>query len=189
MEISAPASRANFGGTADRRETNRFPVQEDVRYRVLHGRGLPSRGVGRHWTSAARNPVHHPGKAPAGTRGRGRGELAGAVGWRLPTAICSGRQVVVRKPPKRLCRLARYEFKTRAVTEWPLPPRTSFLRTHHSPPAGCWPRHTASWACGGFVGEAAGNGEGFGHTLMAPRVGARVGSRAPREGSPAPTAD
>jgi hypothetical protein len=49
MSMQTPAydSRVNFGRTADRRETNRFPVREEVRYRVLHAKGSPASGVGK----------------------------------------------------------------------------------------------------------------------------------------------
>jgi hypothetical protein len=47
METITYGSRAQFGTRADRRETSRFPVHEDVRYRVLHARGLPTSGVGK----------------------------------------------------------------------------------------------------------------------------------------------
>jgi hypothetical protein len=49
MSMDTPAydSRVNFGRTADRRETSRFPVREEVRYRVLHAKGSPAGGVGK----------------------------------------------------------------------------------------------------------------------------------------------
>lgn len=47
METTTYDSRSNLGARANRRETSRFPVQEEVRYRVLHARGLSTSGVGR----------------------------------------------------------------------------------------------------------------------------------------------
>src|ERR1019366_4145242 len=47
MEATAYDSHENFGRTADRRETSRFPVREEVRYRVLHAKGSPASGVGK----------------------------------------------------------------------------------------------------------------------------------------------
>ena len=47
MQTPAYDSRVNVGRTADRRETNRFPVREEVRYRVLHAKGSPASGVGK----------------------------------------------------------------------------------------------------------------------------------------------
>jgi PilZ domain len=37
----------NFGGIPDRRETSRFPVREDVRYRVLHSKSVQVSGSGK----------------------------------------------------------------------------------------------------------------------------------------------
>src|SRR5271157_1989647 len=47
METSAYGSDANSGGRTDRRDTSRFPVQEEVRYRLLNAKGLPTSGVGK----------------------------------------------------------------------------------------------------------------------------------------------
>jgi len=47
MGTGADDSRMNSGGTTDRRETNRFPVREEVRYRVLHAKGLLASGIGK----------------------------------------------------------------------------------------------------------------------------------------------
>ena len=47
METSTYESRASFAVRTDRRETSRFPVQEGVRYRVLHARGLSTSGAGK----------------------------------------------------------------------------------------------------------------------------------------------
>jgi c-di-GMP-binding flagellar brake protein YcgR len=46
MGTSTYDLRASFK-TRDRRENSRFPVQEEVRYRVLHARGLSASGAGR----------------------------------------------------------------------------------------------------------------------------------------------
>ena len=46
MEISTYETHVNFGGRVDRRGTSRFPVQEEIRYRVLHAKGAPTNGVG-----------------------------------------------------------------------------------------------------------------------------------------------
>ena len=114
MEISAPASRANFGGTADRRETNRFPVQEDVRYRVLHGRGLPSRGVGKTldigsrgilFTTQERLPLGHVVEVAVNWPVR--------LGGACPLQFVAVGKVVRSEATKAAVQIARYEFKTR----------------------------------------------------------------------------
>src|ERR1039457_5211815 len=47
MEATAHDSHDKIGRTADRRETSRFPVREEVRDRVLHAKGSPASGVGK----------------------------------------------------------------------------------------------------------------------------------------------
>jgi hypothetical protein len=39
-------SAVHFGGVSERRTHNRFPVQEEVAYRVIHTRSAPVSGVG-----------------------------------------------------------------------------------------------------------------------------------------------
>src|ERR1035438_4770251 len=47
MEDSTQAGSAGFGGVTDRRETNRFPVREDVKYTVVHSKALKTSGSGK----------------------------------------------------------------------------------------------------------------------------------------------
>jgi len=111
MEISAADSRADFGGTADRRETSRFSGPGGLRYRVLHAKGLPGSGVGNTLDIGSAESCHDPGKAPAGTL------VEVAVNWPVrlvapATAICSGGQVVRSEATKAAVQIMRYEFKT-----------------------------------------------------------------------------
>jgi hypothetical protein len=114
MGISASDSRAAFGSTGDRRETSRFPVREQVRYRVLHAKGLPARGVGRTldigsggilFTTEDRLPM---------------GRLVEvAVNWPVrldgacPLQFVAVGKVVRSEATKAAVQIARYEFKTR----------------------------------------------------------------------------
>jgi hypothetical protein len=114
METSAYDSRANFGGTTDRRETSRFPVREEVRYRVLHARGLRTSGVGKTldigsggilFTTEERLPI---------------GRLVEvAVNWPVrldgacPLQFVAVGKVVRSEANKAAVRITRYEFKTR----------------------------------------------------------------------------
>ena len=114
MEPTIYDSSANSRARADRRETSRFPVQEEVRYRVLHARGLSASGVGKTldmgsggilFTTEERLPM---------------GRLVEvAVNWpvRLDGA-CALRFVAVGKvvrsePTKAAVQITRYSFKTR----------------------------------------------------------------------------
>jgi hypothetical protein len=46
MNISTDSNGANIGGLPERRGTNRFPVQQDVRYRVIQARNDKVSGSG-----------------------------------------------------------------------------------------------------------------------------------------------
>ena len=114
METPAYDSRVNFGRTADRRETNRFPVREEVRYRVLHAKGSPASGVGKTldigsggilFTTQERLPM---------------GRLVEvAVNWPVrldgacPLRFVAVGKVVRSDATKAVVQIDRYEFKTR----------------------------------------------------------------------------
>ena len=114
MGTGAYDPRMNFGGPTDRRETNRFPVREDVRYRVLHAKGLPGSGVGKTldigsggilFTTQERLPL---------------GRLVEvAVNWPVrlgggcPLQFVAVGKVVRSEATKAAVQIARYEFKTR----------------------------------------------------------------------------
>ena len=114
METSTYDSRANIGARADRRETSRFPVQEEVRYRVLHAKGLATSGAGKTldigsggilFTTEERLPI---------------GRLVEvAVNWPVrldgacPLRFVAVGKVVRSDPTKAVVQIERYEFKTR----------------------------------------------------------------------------
>jgi hypothetical protein len=104
----------NFGRTADRRETNRFPVREEVKYRVLHAKGSPASGVGKTldigsggilFTTEERLPM---------------GRLVEvAVNWPVrldgacPLRFVAVGKVVRSEATKAVVQIDRYEFRTR----------------------------------------------------------------------------
>jgi c-di-GMP-binding flagellar brake protein YcgR len=114
MEISAHESRADSVGRTDRRETSRFPVREDVRYRVLHAKGLSASGVGKTldigsggilFTTEDRLPI---------------GRLVElAMNWPVrldgvcPLQFVAVGKVVRSEATKAVVQIERYEFRTR----------------------------------------------------------------------------
>jgi hypothetical protein len=117
MGISAYDLGTNSGGTVDRRETSRFPVREEVRYRVLHAKGLAASGVGKTldigsggilFTTQERLPM---------------GRLVEvAVNWPVrldgacPLQFVAVGKVVRSDATKAAVQIARYEFKTRGTS-------------------------------------------------------------------------
>ena len=114
MEISASESRASTGGTTDRRETSRFPVREQIRYRVLHAKGLPSTGVGKTLDMGSRGILFTTeGRLPMGRL------VEVAVNWPVrldgacPLQFVAVGKVVRSEATKAAVQITRYEFKTR----------------------------------------------------------------------------
>jgi len=120
MEISAADSRADFGGTADRRETSRFPVRRTSDTVCSMPKGCQAVESGR--------PGHRSGGILFTTQERlPLGRLVEvAVNWPVrlggacPLQFVAVGKVVRSEATKAAVQIMRYEFKTRAVTEWPL---------------------------------------------------------------------
>ena len=115
MGLSAYDLRANFGGTTDRRETSRFPVREEVRYRVLRAKGLPASGVGKTldigsggilFTTQERLPLGRLVEVAVNWPAR----LGGSCALKF---VVVGR-IVRAENDKAAVRIEHYEFKTRA---------------------------------------------------------------------------
>jgi hypothetical protein len=117
MEISASNLRANFGGTTDRRETSRFPVRAEIRYRVLHAKGLPASGIGKTLDIGS-------GGILFTTQERLQmGRLVEvAVSWPVrldgacPLQFVAVGKVVRSEATKAAVQITRYEFKTRGAS-------------------------------------------------------------------------
>jgi hypothetical protein len=114
MKIGVPTSRANSGGTADRRENSRFPVQEDVRYRVLHAKGLPSAGVGKTLDIGSGGILFTTeGRLPMGRLVEVAVNWPVRLGGACPLQFVAVGKVVRSEATKAAVQIARYEFKTR----------------------------------------------------------------------------
>lgn len=106
------------GGLPDRRGTNRFPVREDLRYRVIHARSAQISGCGATlnigsggilFTTENRLPVGRTVELSINWPAR----LDGICPLQL---VAIGR--VVRSEAQRAAvRIERYEFKTRSVNQ------------------------------------------------------------------------
>jgi len=114
MGISTAKASAAVGGVPDRRETVRFPVREEVRYRVLHSRSLRKSGTGRTLNFGSGGILFTTEEQlPMG----GMVELA--VSWParlggtcLLQFVATGR-VVRAEADQAAVRIERYQFKTR----------------------------------------------------------------------------
>jgi hypothetical protein len=115
MGTSTHYSGANFG--TDRRETNRFPVREQVRYRLLHAKGLLASGVGKTLNIGSGGILFTTeGKLPMGRL------VEVAVNWPVrlegacPLQFVAVGKVVRSEATKAAVQITRYEFKTRGTS-------------------------------------------------------------------------
>lgn len=117
METDALNVSANIGGLVDRRGTIRFPVREELKYKVLHTKATALAGAGRTlnigsggmlFTTEQRLPV-------------GR-QVEISVNWpaRLdgtcPLKFVAIGRIVRAEAQQAAVRIERYEFKTRALS-------------------------------------------------------------------------
>src|ERR1700722_12463269 len=116
MEISGHEARVIFGGAADRRPTTRFPVREELRYRVVHktaqvcgtGRTLDIGSRGILFTTEERLPIGRQVEISVNWPARLGGTCA------LKFVATGG--VIRAEATKAAIRIERYEFRTRAST-------------------------------------------------------------------------
>lgn len=114
MNMSALNVSANIGGLADRRGTIRFPVREELKYRVLHTKAAGLSGSGQTlnigsggilFTTEERLPMGRQVEISVNWPAR----LDGTCALKF---VAVGR-VVRSEPGKAAVRIERYEFRTR----------------------------------------------------------------------------
>lgn len=105
---------ANFGGESERRGNSRFPVREELKYRVLHTNLEETDGIGTTLNIGSRGILFSTeGKLPVGRM------VELSVNWpaRLdgicPLKFVAFGRVVRSEAGKAAVRIERYEFKTR----------------------------------------------------------------------------
>jgi len=115
MNISTERS-ANFGGLPERRGTNRFPVREEVRYRVIHSKSTKVSGTGVTlnigsggilFTTQERLPLGRMVELAVNWPAR--------LGGTCPLQFVATGRVIRAEPDKAAVRIERYEFKTRST--------------------------------------------------------------------------
>jgi hypothetical protein len=114
MAIPRPDWRAGIEDASERRETSRFPVQEEVRYRVLDSRTPNVSGVGRTLNMGSRGILFTTEQSlPVGRM------VEIAVNWparldgKCPLQFVAVGRIVRAESSRAAVRIERYEFKTR----------------------------------------------------------------------------
>jgi hypothetical protein len=114
MNESTQQESAGSGGTADRRETNRFPVREDVKYTVIHSRANKTSGSGKTlnfgsggllFTTQDRLPLGHTVELAV--------TWPALLGGKCPLQFVATGRVVRSESNRAAVKIERYEFRTR----------------------------------------------------------------------------
>ena len=122
MELSGYEARAvgvAYGGAADRRRNNRFPVNEDLKYRVMHKAARIS-GSGRTINMGSGGVLFTTEeKLPLGRHVEISMNWPARLGGTCPLKFVATGRVVRAEEGKAAVRIERYEFRTRATSSEP----------------------------------------------------------------------
>jgi hypothetical protein len=116
MNISTVTSANSIGGSTDRRGTSRFPVREDVRYRVVHSRSEKVTGSGVTLNFGSGGILFTTQeKIPMGRTVELSVNWPVRLGGGCPLQFVATGRVVRSEDDKAAVCIERYEFKTRSV--------------------------------------------------------------------------
>jgi PilZ domain len=130
MELSGPEARTLRGGVADRRRTTRFPVSEDLKYRVLHkssriagaGKTLNIGSGGVLFTTEEQLPLGRQVEIAVNWPAR--------LGGTCPLKFVASGRVVRAEASVAAVLIERYEFRTRSSSREA--PRTEAPKIMHA---------------------------------------------------------
>lgn len=120
MDLNPENVSIDIGGLPERRGTTRFPVREEVRYRVMHGRSETTTGAGKTlnigsggilFTTEERLPMGRMVELSVNWPAR--------LGGTCPLKFVATGRVVRSDADKAAVRIERYEFRTRGATAAP----------------------------------------------------------------------
>jgi hypothetical protein len=115
MSISTVKS-ANFGGPPERRGTSRFPVREDVRYRVVHSKSGNISGSGTTLNIGSGGILFTTeDKLPLGRTVELSVNWPARLDGTCPLQFVATGRVVRSEENRAAVRIERYEFKTRSL--------------------------------------------------------------------------
>lgn len=107
---------SNFGGMTDRRGTSRFPLREEVTYRVVNARALKISGTGKTLNIGSGGILFSTEeRLPMGRTVELSVSWPARLGGTCPLKFVAVGRVVRSDPDKAVVRIERYEFKTRGT--------------------------------------------------------------------------
>ena len=117
MEFSGYDARAAYGGPADRRRNNRFPVNEELRYKVLH-KSSRITGMGKTLNIGSGGVLFTTEeKLPLGRQVEISINWPARLDGTCPLKFVASGRVVRSEQSRAAVRIERYEFRTRASSE------------------------------------------------------------------------
>ena len=101
----------------DRRDTNRFPVREDVKYTVVHSRSLKTSGSGKTLNFGSGGLLFTTeDRLPVGNTVELSVTWPALLGGTCPLQFVATGKVVRSESNRAAVRIERYEFRTRGVS-------------------------------------------------------------------------
>jgi len=111
-----PTCAGPFGGRTDRRANSRFPVREEVSYRVIHSRSAPVSGVGATLNIGSGGILFTTDqKLEVGRTVELAVNWPAKLGGTCPLRFVAVGRVVRSYEDSAAVRIQRYEFKTRSL--------------------------------------------------------------------------
>ena len=120
MDESTQQVSAGFGGKTDRRETNRFPVRENVKYTVIHSRAIKTTGSGQTLNFGSGGLLFTTeDRLPLGRTVELSVSWPALLGGKCPLQFVATGRVVRSESNRAAVKIERYEFRTRGGTAPP----------------------------------------------------------------------
>jgi len=116
MNTSTDSTSAHVGGPSERRGTNRFPVREDVRYRLVQARAAEVGGCGTTLDIGSGGILFTTeDRLPMGRMVELSVNWPARLGGVCPLQFVAKGRVVRSDAQQAAVRIERYEFKTRSM--------------------------------------------------------------------------
>jgi hypothetical protein len=116
MNISTEIYSAQIGEIADRRGTIRFPVQEDLRYRIVKGKSLKIAGSGTTLNIGSRGILFTTQeKLPMGCMAEISVNWPARLDGTCPLQFVAQGRIVRSEDSRAAVKIERYEFRTRST--------------------------------------------------------------------------
>ena len=120
MNLSSENVSIDIGGLPERRGTTRFPVREEVRYRIIQGKAESTKGAGKTLNIGSSGILFTTEqRLPMGRMVELSVNWPARLGGTCPLKFVATGRVVRSDADKAAVRIERYEFKTRGASQVP----------------------------------------------------------------------